>query len=139
PPRLRLPAHPRRESDHARRREAAPRIAGNRRARRRLQARAARSGNPRRGQKRFLVQQISVSDGKVFLLFHPESPVKVEKLLELIRKQKSRFRLAPDGRLSFTPRSLEWEPLMAEIAELLGSIHDRPAPEAKLQPAPLPA
>ncbi len=95
--------------------------------------------NLRRELKRFLVQQISVSDGKVFLLFHPESPVKVEKLLELIRKQKSRFRLAPDGRLSFTPRSLEWEPLMAEIAELLGSIHDRPAPEAKLQPAPLPA
>ncbi|HWH76224.1 MAG TPA: transcription-repair coupling factor, partial [Candidatus Binatus sp.] len=60
--------------------------------------------NLRRVLKEFLVQQISVSDNKVFLLFHPESPVKVEKLLELIHKQKNRFRLSPDGRLSFTPK-----------------------------------
>jgi transcription-repair coupling factor (superfamily II helicase) len=83
--------------------------------------------NLRRTLKEFLVQQISVSDGRVYLLFHAESPVKVEKLLELIRKQKSRFRLSPDGRLSFTPQNLRWEPLMDEIAELLHSIHDIPA------------
>jgi transcription-repair coupling factor (superfamily II helicase) len=93
--------------------------------------------NLRRELKQFLVQQISVSDDKVFLLFHPESPVKVEKLVELIRKQKSRFRLAPDGRLSFTPSTLEWEPLMDEVAALLHSIHDLPAAERELQPAPL--
>ena len=69
--------------------------------------------------KEFLVQQISVSDGKVFLLFHPESPVKVERLLELIHKQKNRFRLSPDGRLSFAPKNQEWEPLMDEVTELL--------------------
>src|SRR5438093_2038448 len=46
----------------------------------------------RRVLKEFLVKQISVSNGKVFLLFHPESPVKVEKLLELIKKPKSKFR-----------------------------------------------
>ena len=28
--------------------------------------------------------------------------------LELIHKQKNRFRLSPDGRLSFTPKSQEW-------------------------------
>ena len=94
--------------------------------------------NLRRTLKEFLVQQISVSDGKVFLLFHPESPVKVEKLLELIRKQKSRFRLSPDGRLSFTPRNLAWQPLMDEVAELLRSIHDLPAVD-KFQPESLPA
>ena len=44
--------------------------------------------NLRRVLKEFLVQQISVSDGRVFLLFHPQSPVKVEKLLELINKPK---------------------------------------------------
>ena len=94
--------------------------------------------NLRRTLKEFLVQQISVSDGKVFLLFHPESPVKVEKLLELIRKQKSRFRLSPDGRLSFTPRNLAWQPLMDEVAELLRSIQDLPAVD-KFQPESLPA
>jgi transcription-repair coupling factor (superfamily II helicase) len=78
--------------------------------------------NLRRVLKEFLVQQISASDGRVFLLFHPESPVKVEKLLELIRKQKNRFRLAPDGRLSFSPKHHEWPAVMDEVAELLHSI-----------------
>jgi transcription-repair coupling factor (superfamily II helicase) len=80
----------------------------------------------RRVLKEFLVQQISVSDDKVFLLFHPESPVKVEKLLELIKKQKNKFRLAPDGRLSFTPQRQEWEALLAEVVQLLRMIHERP-------------
>jgi transcription-repair coupling factor (superfamily II helicase) len=87
--------------------------------------------NLRRVLKEFLVQQISVSDGKVFLLFHPESPVKVEKLLELIRKQKSRFRLSPDGRLSFTPRNQDWQPLMDEVAELLRAIQETAAPQSE--------
>jgi transcription-repair coupling factor (superfamily II helicase) len=83
--------------------------------------------NLRRVLKEFLVQQISVSDGRVFLLFHPESPVKVEKLLELIRKQKNRFRLAPDGRLSFTPKNQDWQPLMDEVVDLLHAIREIPA------------
>jgi transcription-repair coupling factor (superfamily II helicase) len=86
--------------------------------------------NLRRVLKAFLVQQISASDGKVFLLFHPESPVKVEKLLELIHKQKSRFRLSPDGRLSFTPKSQDWEQLMDEVADLLRSIQEIPAAQS---------
>ena len=82
--------------------------------------------------KEFLVQQISVSDGKIFLLFHPESPVKVEKLLALIRKEKSRFRLSPDGRLSFVPKNQEWQPLMDEVAALLRGIAD--IPESQREP-----
>src|SRR5215467_12708158 len=78
----------------------------------------------RRVLKEFLVQQISVSNGQVFLLFHPESPVKVEKLLELIKKQKHKFRLAPDGRLSFTPQNKEWEALFGEVVQLLHLIRD---------------
>jgi transcription-repair coupling factor (superfamily II helicase) len=81
----------------------------------------------RRVLREFLVQQISVSDGKVFLLFHPESPVKVETLLELIKKQKNKFRLAPDGRLSFTPQYQEWEALLAEVVQLLRMIHESPS------------
>jgi transcription-repair coupling factor (superfamily II helicase) len=80
--------------------------------------------NLRRVLREVLVQQISVSDGKVFLLFHPESPVKVETLLALIKKPNSRFRLAPDGRLSFTPQCQDWDALIEEIIELLRTIHD---------------
>jgi len=83
--------------------------------------------NLRRTLKKFLVQQISVSDGRVYLLFHPESPLKVDKLLELIHKQKNRFRLTPDGRLSFMPKDLDWEPLIEEVTELLRSIQDVPS------------
>jgi transcription-repair coupling factor (superfamily II helicase) len=80
--------------------------------------------NLRRVLKEVLVQQISVSEGKVFLLFHPESPVQVETLLGLIKKHHSRFRLAPDGRLSFTPQREDWDALIDEIIQLLHSIHD---------------
>jgi transcription-repair coupling factor (superfamily II helicase) len=83
--------------------------------------------NLRRTLKEFLVQQISVADGRVYLLFHPESPLKVDKILELIHKQKNRFRLTPDGRLSFAPKNLDWEPLLEEVSELLRSIEDLPS------------
>jgi transcription-repair coupling factor (superfamily II helicase) len=85
----------------------------------------------RRVLKEFLVQQISVADGKVFLLFHPESPVKVEKLLELIKKQKNKFRLVPDGRLCFTPQHQEWTALVGEVVQLLRMIRER-APHESL-------
>ncbi|HTN69501.1 MAG TPA: transcription-repair coupling factor [Methylomirabilota bacterium] len=89
----------------------------------------------RRLLKEFLVQQISVSDGRVFLLFHPESPVKVDKLLELIKKQKNKFRLAPDGRLSFTPLHEEWEALVGEVIRLLHTIREsEPQPSLALEP-----
>ncbi|HEX9143894.1 MAG TPA: TRCF domain-containing protein, partial [Candidatus Binatia bacterium] len=78
----------------------------------------------RRVLKEVLVQQISVSDGRVFLLFHPESPVKVEKLLQLIREPRTRFRLAPDGRLSFTPHHQEWDPLIGEVIDLLHALYE---------------
>jgi transcription-repair coupling factor (superfamily II helicase) len=89
----------------------------------------------RRVLKIFLVQQISASDGRVYLLFHAESPVKVEKLLNLIKTQKNRFRLSPDGRLSFTPVHQEWEAMVGEVVELLHSIYEVPAQEP-LSPAP---
>jgi transcription-repair coupling factor (superfamily II helicase) len=92
--------------------------------------------NLRRVLKQFLVQQISASDGKVFLLFHSESPVKVEKLLEIIRTQNNRFRVSPGGRLSFTPANLDWPPMIDEIIDLLQSIHETAAAKT-VAPAPL--
>jgi transcription-repair coupling factor (superfamily II helicase) len=91
----------------------------------------------RRVLKEHLVQQISVSDGRVFLLFHRESPVKVEKLLELIERPQSRYRLAPDGRLSFTPENEGWEALVAEVVQLLHTIKETPVTGSKLAAEPL--
>jgi transcription-repair coupling factor (superfamily II helicase) len=91
----------------------------------------------RRVLRAFLVQQISASDGRVYLLFHPESPVKVEKLLALIKNQKNRFRLSPDGRLSFTPQSQEWQAMVGEVVELLHSIYEIPVePALVAEPRP---
>ena len=81
----------------------------------------------RRLLKEYLVQQISVTDERVFLLFHPQSPVKVEELLALIKKQPKKFRLAPDGRLSFTPENTEWGPLVGEVMQLLQTIGHTPS------------
>lgn len=80
----------------------------------------------RRTLKDVLVQQVSASDGRVYLLFHPQSPVKVEKLLELIREKKNRFRLAPDGRLSFTPKHKGWQAMVQEVMELLHGLCEGP-------------
>lgn len=91
----------------------------------------------RRVLKQFLVRQISVSEGRVFLLFHAESPVKVERLLELIRKQPTRFRLSPEGRLSFTPQEQEWEALVREVVQWLHTLVELP-PLQTVSAAPLP-
>ncbi|HXG50558.1 MAG TPA: transcription-repair coupling factor [candidate division Zixibacteria bacterium] len=85
----------------------------------------------RRLLRQHLVQQISVSDGKVFLLFHPQSPVRVEKLLELIRAPRGGYRLTPNGRLSFTPLHRDGKRLVAEVAELLASLQPTPGEEPK--------
>jgi len=91
----------------------------------------------RRVLKLFLVRQISASDGRIYLLFHAESPVKVEKLLDLIKTQKSRFRLSPDGRLSFSPVHQEWKAMVGEVVELLHSIYEIPSePALVAEPRP---
>jgi hypothetical protein len=39
--------------------------------------------------------------------------------------------LSPDGRLSFTPKSQDWQPLMDEVAELLRAIHETAGPQTE--------
>jgi len=84
----------------------------------------------RRVLKTFLVHHVSLSNGRVLLRFHAESPVRADKLLGLINKQKDRFRLTPDGRLSFVPHHEDWREVMGEVVELLNSVYEyssRPA------------
>ncbi|MDP6561247.1 MAG: helicase-related protein, partial [Candidatus Binatia bacterium] len=59
----------------------------------------------RRILKERWVQQVSYYEGRLSLLFHVESPVKVDRLLALIAEDGNRYRLSPDGRLSFNPKS----------------------------------
>ncbi len=72
--------------------------------------------------KDYLVQQVTYNDGRLSLLFHPESPVKVERLLELIKGNKGRYRLSPEGRLSFAPQNQDWQKLIPEVIHFLQAI-----------------
>jgi transcription-repair coupling factor (superfamily II helicase) len=75
----------------------------------------------RRTLKDYLVEQISYNDGRVSLLFHRESPVKVERLVELVGKNGG-IRLSPEGRLSFSPKSENWEEVVPEVMQFLRGI-----------------
>ncbi len=77
----------------------------------------------RRVLKDYLVEQISYNDGKVSLLFHPQSPVDTDRLLDLIKKDTGLYRFSPEGRLSFTPRSQDWEDIIPEVIQFLQAIH----------------
>ncbi|MGH7775380.1 MAG: transcription-repair coupling factor [Candidatus Binatia bacterium] len=76
----------------------------------------------RRILKDYLVEQISYNDGRLSLLFHPQSPVKVERLLEMMGKDKGRYRLSPEGRLSFSPQNRAWEGMIPEVIQFLQAI-----------------
>jgi transcription-repair coupling factor (superfamily II helicase) len=73
----------------------------------------------RRVLKDHLVEQVSYHDERLSLRFHEQSPVKVERLLDLINRNHGRYRLSPDGRLSFTPKNQDWQKLIPEVTELL--------------------
>lgn len=77
----------------------------------------------RRVLKDYLVEQISYHEGRLSLLFNPRSPVNVSRLLEALGADKDRYRLSPQGRLSFTPRSQAWEEMIPEVIDFLHAIH----------------
>lgn len=76
----------------------------------------------RRVLKDYLVQQVTYNDGRLSLLFHPQSPVIVERLLELIGKDKGRYRISPEGRLSFAPQNQDWQKLIPEVVGFLQAV-----------------
>lgn len=77
----------------------------------------------RRSLRDGLVEQISYHDGRLSLLFHTQSPIKVDRLLELITKDGGRYRLSPDRRLSFAPNGEGWGEIIQEVTELLQALH----------------
>jgi transcription-repair coupling factor (superfamily II helicase) len=77
----------------------------------------------RRSLRECLVEQINFHDGTLSLLFHAQSPIKVDRLLDLITKDGSRYKLSPDRHLSFAPNSKEWGEIIQEVTELLHVLH----------------
>jgi transcription-repair coupling factor (superfamily II helicase) len=75
----------------------------------------------RRTLKDYLVEQISYNDGRVSLLFHQESPVKVERLVQLVAKNGG-IRLSAEGRISFSPKSRDWGEVIPEVMEFIASL-----------------
>jgi transcription-repair coupling factor (superfamily II helicase) len=73
--------------------------------------------------KRYLVEQITHRERTLSLLFHAQSPVKVDRLMDLLQKEKGRYRLSPDGRLSFASRKEGWEGMISEVTDLLQALH----------------
>jgi transcription-repair coupling factor (superfamily II helicase) len=69
--------------------------------------------------KAALVEQISFRDGTISLLFNPRSPVKADRLVQLMDKDHERYRLAPDLRFSFSPHKPGWEGMISEVIILL--------------------
>ncbi len=77
----------------------------------------------RRALKECLVEQISYQQGRVSLLFHPQSPVEVDRLLKLISKNGGHYRLSPDRRLSFAPSGKGWGNIIQEVMAMLHELH----------------
>ena len=75
----------------------------------------------RRTLKDYFIEQISYNDSRVSLLFHRESPIKVERLVQLVGKNGG-VRLSPEGRISFSPKSQEWGAVIPEVIEFLQGI-----------------
>jgi transcription-repair coupling factor (superfamily II helicase) len=69
--------------------------------------------------KAALVEQISFRDGTISLLFNPRSPIKADRLVQLMDKDHERYRLAPDLRFSFSPHKPGWEGMISEVIILL--------------------
>ncbi len=73
----------------------------------------------RRTLKESLVEQISFHHGRISLLFNSQSPIAVDRLLELINKDSERYRLSPDRHLSFAPSGKGWGNILQEVMALL--------------------
>jgi transcription-repair coupling factor (superfamily II helicase) len=73
----------------------------------------------RRHLKNRMVVRAAVREGGVTLQFHPEAPVNVDVLVEMVKKSKGRFKLSADFQLSFRPEATDWDGLVEETKAVL--------------------
>jgi transcription-repair coupling factor (superfamily II helicase) len=79
----------------------------------------------RRYLKSAMVLRAALSDGLVTLQFHHDAPVEVDKLIELARRKKDRYRLSQDFQLTFRPESSDWDGLVDETKAVLQEVQQR--------------
>jgi hypothetical protein len=77
----------------------------------------------RRILKEQLVEQLTYNDGRISLLFHRESLVSVGRLVQLVGKN-GKYRITPEGRLSFAPKSEVWDEVVREVIDFLATIQE---------------
>jgi len=58
----------------------------------------------RRVLREYLVTSVYQRADKVTLHFHPDSPIKGERLVAVLQKDRGRSQLSPDLRFTFTPK-----------------------------------
>ncbi len=73
----------------------------------------------RRHLKDYMVVRAALRDGSITLQFHPDAPVKVNRLVTLVQKSKGRFKLSADFQLTFTPESRDWDGFVEETKSVL--------------------
>ncbi|MGH7789045.1 MAG: transcription-repair coupling factor [Candidatus Binatia bacterium] len=76
----------------------------------------------RRTLKACMIVRALLRQGSVTLTFHPEAPVEVDQLVELVKRGKGRYRLSADFQLTFTPTNRDWDGLVQEIQAVLQEI-----------------
>jgi len=73
----------------------------------------------RRSLKDQMIVRAALRGGMVILQFHPEAPVDVDYLVELVRQGRGRFKLSTDFQLSFQPAQTDWDGLIDETKTVL--------------------
>jgi transcription-repair coupling factor (superfamily II helicase) len=76
----------------------------------------------RRALKDLLVTAVRVRGEAVVFEFHPDTPVRAETLLALVKKEKGRVQLFPDSRLSYRPIERDADGLIAELKAFCGRL-----------------
>jgi transcription-repair coupling factor (superfamily II helicase) len=78
----------------------------------------------RRYLKTAMVVRAALREGGVMLQFHPDAPVEVDKLVDLVRRKKGRYKLTQDHQLTFRPEAGDWDGLVAETKSVLQELQE---------------
>jgi transcription-repair coupling factor (superfamily II helicase) len=79
----------------------------------------------RRYLKTEMVVRAVLRKDAVSLQFHPEAPVSVDRLVELVQEGDGRFRLSADFQLTFQLHSLDWDGIVEETRNVLLQLRNR--------------
>ncbi len=79
----------------------------------------------RRYLKTEMVTRAALRQGVVSLQFHPEAPVSVDRLVEMVQKGGGRFRLSTDFQLSFDLDATDWDGIVEETKSVLLQLRKR--------------